>query len=84
MHWTLLNDLPEEIDLGTSIGITVEDTAMKIAKLLGVSETLVGRSESLSTKNLTSLVADPAISLLASGWSPKDTLGKGLSWAYNL
>lgn len=84
LHWTLLNDLPGEIDLGTSIGITVGDTAMEIAELLGVSKTLVRKSKSFSTNKFNKLVADPAISLLASGWSPKDTLETGLSWAYTL
>jgi UDP-glucuronate decarboxylase len=82
--WTLFNDLPGEIDLGTSIGITVENTAKQIAKLLGASETLVTRSKSLSTQKISKLVADPEISLLASGWSPQDTLETGLSWSYNL
>lgn len=83
--WATVHDTPQAIDLGTSIGTTVEQVLRLLASLMKVDpELIVSGDEYDPDKRGTRLVVSETSPLLAHGWLPKDTLTTGLSWTLGL
>jgi len=79
ISWILKNDLPTEIDVGTSFGFTNLELLKALEKLLQIPYP----QASLGIHNLgleEVFVADKSSALLSSGWTPKDTITSGLEW----
>lgn len=79
ISWSIQNEVPEEIDIGTSLGFTN-------LKMLSLIEELTNTRNLLSddTRHEIGLsevfVAGKNSPLFISGWSPGDTLRSGLEW----
>jgi len=79
ISWILKNDLPTEIDVGTSFGFTNLELLKALEKLLQIPYP----QASLGIHNLgleEVFVADKSSALFSSGWTPKDTITSGLEW----
>jgi dTDP-D-glucose 4,6-dehydratase len=79
ISWILKNDLPTEIDVGTSFGFTNLELLKALEKLLQIPYP----QASLGIHNLgleEVFVADKSSALLSSGWTPIDTITSGLEW----
>lgn len=79
ISWILDNNLPTEIDVGTSFGFTNRELLITLEKLLQTSNQL----PFLGTHDFglnEVFVASRNSRLFTSGWSPKDTLSSGLEW----
>jgi nucleoside-diphosphate-sugar epimerase len=77
ISWILHNQLPNEIDVGTSFGFTNLELLIELENLLE----LKGQLSSLSSHKIglsEVFVTSKDSPLLASGWSPKDSLATGL------
>ena len=83
--YILKHELPELVDIGTSIGTSVSRVLNKVAELCDVDENCieVTVAENPLEEPLV-LVVDRNSPLLAHGWKPKDDLYTGLSWALSL
>ena len=79
ISWTLDNDLPAEIDVGTSFGFTNLELLIALEKLLQTTyqPPSLG-SHDYGLKEV--FVAARNSPLFTSGWSPRDTLSTGLEW----
>ncbi len=78
--WIIDNELPVEIDVGTSHGYTNMELLMELETIMH----LRGQLSLLSSHEKGSnevIVTDARSPLLTSGWSPTDTLQSGLEWA---
>ena len=79
ISWILENQLPTEIDIGTTFGVTNLELLTTLEKLLGAT------AQSLSQLHHDYGINEVFVTgknspLLKSGWSPKDTLSSGLEW----
>ena len=83
--YTLSHDLPNVLDIGTSVGTSVHDVLKEIAELLHVDPELIvlDNNEAIS-KISQRLVVSKDSPLLADGWRPDDDLATGLRWALSL
>jgi nucleoside-diphosphate-sugar epimerase len=82
ISWALQNNLPLEIDIGTSFGYTNLEVLKIIEKLSSTkAELQLQNLEGLNAKEV--CVVDKNSALLASGWLPKDSLSLGLEWVFN-
>lgn len=79
ISWIINNDLPQELDIGTSIGHTNLEVLEVLKNLLGKS--LVKVDVANDTNSLSPVsVMDKRSPLMHSGWTPIDTLVTGLDW----
>jgi nucleoside-diphosphate-sugar epimerase len=79
ISWVIRNNLPTEIDVGTSIGYKNLDILRTLEELLHL-ENYLPADKTHQTGFNEVLVMDKDSSLLKSGWSPQDTLISGLKW----
>jgi len=82
ISWILNNDLPTEIDVGSSLGFTNLEITSMLEKLLKVKRHPASQRLDEFGLNET-LVANENSPLFSSGWSPNDSLGAGLEWVLN-
>lgn len=82
ISWAICNELPTEIDIGTSFGFTNLELLVVLEKLLQTNNQLPG-SESHNFGNNEVFVASKTSSIFTSGWSPTDSLSTGLEWVLN-
>jgi nucleoside-diphosphate-sugar epimerase len=79
ISWILQNDIPTEIDVGTSLGFTNLEILMTLEKLLNTKAQMDAQDPHGFGLNEV-FVADKNSSLFATGWSPQDSLVGGLEW----
>lgn len=85
VSYIIKHDLPEVLDIGTSVGTSVGAVLNEVARQCGVDESYIEKTitrDQLETP--LELVVNPKSPLLAHGWKPKDNLHAGLSWALSL
>ncbi len=79
ISWAVSNELPTEIDVGTSIGFTNLELLGTLEKLLQTKSRLPGQEmHNLGQGEV--FVAGKTSPLFTSGWSPTDSLITGLEW----
>lgn len=79
LAWVINNELPTEIDVGTSFGFTNLELLVTLEGLLQTTNQLPAReTHDLGHKEV--FIAGKASPLFKSGWSPKDSLIAGLEW----
>ena len=79
ISWLIINELPIEIDIGTSIGFTNLELLVTLEELLQASNQLpAGESHKLGHNEF--FVACKTSPLFKSGWVPTDSLITGLEW----
>ena len=79
ISWTLDNELPTEIDVGTTFGFTNLELLVTLEKLLHrTNQSLSQDSHDYGLNEV--FVAGKNSPLFTSGWSPRDTLSTGLEW----
>lgn len=85
VSYIIKHDLPEVLDIGTSLGTSVGQVLNEVAQQCGVDDSYVEKTvtEDPLEEPLV-LVVDRNSPLLAHGWKPKDDLVSGLSWAVSL
>lgn len=83
ISWIIENEVPSEIDIGTSIGYTNLQILGEIEKLLQIENVVPSREAHNFGLNEVFVVGKNS-PLLKSGWSPADTLKTGLEWALKL
>jgi len=77
--WAISNELPTEIDIGTSFGFTNLELLVTLAELLHTTNQLP--TAGVHDFGLNEVfVAGKNSPLFASGWSPADSLQTGLEW----
>ena len=77
--WLIQHELPIEIDIGTSIGVTNLDLLRTLEDLLQTEyQAEIQRTHDIGVGDF--YVMGKNSPLLASGWLPKDTLRSGLEW----
>lgn len=77
--WLIKNEVPIEVDIGTSQGFTNLELLMKLEDLLGTTNQLpVGDAHKFGVNDV--FVAGKESPLFTSGWLPEDTLTSGLEW----
>jgi nucleoside-diphosphate-sugar epimerase len=79
VSWILANELPEEIDVGTSFGYTNLELLETLEKLLQRTYKFSSPEKHNFGLNEVFLVSKDS-PLLRSGWLPKDSLVDGLEW----
>lgn len=79
ISWAINNELPTEIDVGTSFGFTNLELLITLEELLQTTNQLSAR-EMHALGDTEVFIAGKASPLFTSGWSPKDSLIKGLEW----
>jgi len=79
ISWTINNELPTEIDVGTSFGFTNLELLVTLEELLQTTNQLPAR-EMHNFGHIEVFVAGKTSPLFISGWSPKDSLITGLEW----
>jgi nucleoside-diphosphate-sugar epimerase len=79
ISWTLANELPTEIDVGTTFGFTNLELLITLEKLLHRTNQLPAQDSHKYGLNEV-LVAGNNSPLFTSGWFPRDTLSTGLEW----
>jgi nucleoside-diphosphate-sugar epimerase len=79
ISWIIDNDLPMEIDIGTSFGYSNLELMRTLETLLQIE--FRQPSQVLHNPGLGEVfVVDKGSALLTSGWTPRDTLASGLEW----
>lgn len=85
VSYIIKHDLPEVLDIGTSVGTSVGRVLNEVALLCGVDKSYVENTvPNYPPEEPLVLVVDRASPLLAHGWKPKDDLHSGLAWALSL
>lgn len=80
--WVIKNEVPIEIDVGTSYGFTNLELLMKLEDLLEITNQLsVSDAHKFGVNDV--FVAGKESPLFKSGWLPEDTLTSGLEWILN-
>ena len=79
ISWILNNELPMEIDVGTSFGYTNLELKMILEELLEINLHEALRKQHNFGLNEV-FVASKNSPLFTSGWSPEDSLRSGLNW----
>ena len=77
ISWIITNEVPIEIDIGTSFGFTNLELLLTLEKLLQIKNQSSEKGEHVTGLNEV-FVADKNSPLFTSGWAPKDTLTSGL------
>ena len=83
VSFSLSHELPDVIDIGTSIGTTVQEVYQKISILVG-RETGFSFSTAKDDQDSSNLIVSSDSPIFSAGWSPNDDLDKGLKWALSL
>ena len=83
ISWVIENELPSEIDVGTSLGFTNLELLTTLEKLLQTTNQLPAREVHDVGLNEV-FVAGKNSPLFTSGWSPTDSLSIGLEWVLGL
>ena len=79
ISWVIENDVPTEIDVGTSVGFTNLELFVTLEKLLQSTNRTTSREiHNLGQNEI--FVAGKTSPLFRSGWSPTDSLITGLEW----
>jgi len=79
ISWAVNNELPMELDVGTSVGFTNLELLKALEKLLQSTNPLPARQfHELGNNEV--FVAGKTSPLFTSGWSPTDSLIAGLEW----
>jgi nucleoside-diphosphate-sugar epimerase len=79
ISWVVEHKLPEEIDIGTSIGVTNLELLAILEELLQIKHQVPpGQAHAIGAGDFFVMGKDSP--LLASGWLPRDTLLTGLKW----
>lgn len=79
ISWIIEHDLPIEIDIGTTVGVTNLELLTILEDLLQVKQQLLTSQEhEIGVGEF--FVTGKGSPLLVSGWQPKDTLRSGLEW----
>jgi nucleoside-diphosphate-sugar epimerase len=79
ISWILDNELPIEIDIGTSFGYTNLELKMILEELLEINHHEASpKPHSFGLNEV--FVANKNSPLFTSGWSPEDSLRSGLYW----
>jgi nucleoside-diphosphate-sugar epimerase len=82
ISWILKNDLPMEIDVGTSLGHSNLEIVLILERLLKVNRHPASqRFDEFGLNEV--FVANKNSPLFTSGWSPSDSLDTGLEWVLN-
>lgn len=85
VSYSLNHELPEVIDIGTSVGISIIDVLHEVARLVGADPTLIHyKSPNRAEATTHQLVVSKGSPLLKSGWKPQDDLCRGLTWALSV
>ena len=79
VSWVLINSLPSELDIGTSVGHTNLDVLNHLEALLGKAKHFPMLKQS-TVESPEFLVVGKNSPIFTSGWRPKDTLRSGLAW----
>jgi len=82
VSWIIQNNLPIEVDVGTSLGHTNLEILTTLELLMSVESTRQ-KYESKSPEQNRNLIADKSSPLFTSGWLPADDLATGLNWILN-
>jgi nucleoside-diphosphate-sugar epimerase len=80
--FTIENNLPNIVDIGTGVGTSVIDTLRKTATVIGSDPSLIVSSDIEMGENRLKLLVDSRSAIFEAGWSPCDTLTKGLEWTF--
>ena len=82
ISWVIQNQLPQEIDIGTSVGYTNYQIADVVSQVLGLKsiDTIIRCAEIEDA--FVNVVHDTS-SIFTSGWKPKDSLIDGIEWILN-
>lgn len=79
ISWVIENDMPTEIDVGTSVGFTNLELLVILEELLqSTNRTKLPEIHNLGQNEI--FVAGKTSPLFKSGWSPTDSLITGLEW----
>lgn len=85
LAYVIDHDLPEIVDIGISIGISVGEVIRKLSILIGADSNLVSFSPGLSPSQCRlKLVVSQNSPILKDGWAPQDNLDSGLVWTLSL
>ena len=79
ISWIINNEVPTEIDVGTTFGFTNFDLLTTLEELLQTTNQIPTRDGHIIGLNEV-FVAGKKSPLLVSGWMPKDSLTSGLEW----
>ena len=79
ISWIIDNEMPIELDIGTTIGFTNVEILRHLEELLGSTAQLDQNVSNQSGPNLISVVGENS-PLIKSGWVAKDDLETGLEW----
>jgi nucleoside-diphosphate-sugar epimerase len=82
ISWAIDNELPMEIDIGTSFGYTNLELLASLEQLLETSNQLPGQGMHTLGQNEV-FIASKTSPLFESGWMPTDSLRTGLEWMLN-
>lgn len=82
LSFVINNELPEEVDIGTSIGYSNMQVLQIIEQVLLKSARLPLVTPTANDIGYVS-VASPVSPILKAGWGPRDTLMSGLQWMVN-
>jgi len=77
MCLALESKLPGAINIGTGLGVSIQDLATRIAELLRVDRNLVCYAKELASDPTPNVIADSQL-LRSIGWAPKTGLDEGL------
>lgn len=85
ISFSVKHDLPEIIDIGTTVGVSVIEVLLAVATLVGADSSLIQYSSSNgSGQQSQTLVVSKESPLFKFGWNPQDDLASGLPWALSL
>lgn len=79
ISWSINNETPTEIDIGTSSGFTNLELLTTLENFLQIKNLIPEKGEHIFGQNDV-FVAGKNSPLFISGWSPKDSLTSGLEW----
>ena len=79
ISWIISNEVPIEIDIGTSFGFTNLELLLTLEKFLQIkNQSHAGGEHVIGLNDV--FVAGKNSPLFTSGWAPKDSLTSGLQW----
>lgn len=85
ISYSVTHDLPEILDVGTTVGTSVIDVLFAVAAHVGADPSLIQDSSSnMGGQQSQAFVVSKESPLFKFGWSPQDDLASGLSWALSL
>lgn len=79
ISWIITNEVPTEIDVGTSFGFTNLELLNALEELLQIKNQFPAHEEHIAGSNDV-FIAGKKSPVFVSGWLPKDSLTSGLEW----